>query len=287
MTKLFRYELRRVLCSKLFFVVLLVCLGFGCLTLTTVTVRGTAHTAPFSPWSFGDYLSRLLPLLCLGELCLVGVFTSRRERAVQTITCAAPVDPARYALVRWLAVLAGTVILWLAVIALALGFYGSLFGRLDYSGLILPALLTLLPPTVFCLGAGLALGRRSPALVYAVMGGVLLLCWLPLPQGLAFSLGGFFAQYPLELDHLDPMFSMTANLAGGRCLWFTAGAGILLYQLFQTKRNLKKPDPDFDPEWERSGWRQWKQQCRKAFHFGAHRPQKRRKAAASIAGRSS
>ena len=121
MLKLFQYELRRVLRSKLFFVALLVCLGYGWLTLTTVTVRGTAHTAPFSPWSFGDYLSRLLPLLYLGELCLVGVFTSRQERAVQAITRATPVASARYTLVRWGAVITGTLILWLAVIALALG----------------------------------------------------------------------------------------------------------------------------------------------------------------------
>ena len=128
MIKLFRYELRRVLLSKLFFMVLLVCLGFGWLTLTTVTIRGTAHTAPFSPWSFGDYLSRLLPLLCLGELCLVSVFTSRRERAAQIITHTTPIDPRRYALICWGAVLAGTLALWLCVIALALGFYMSLFG---------------------------------------------------------------------------------------------------------------------------------------------------------------
>ncbi|MDE6280478.1 MAG: hypothetical protein K2M15_01585, partial [Oscillospiraceae bacterium] len=132
MIKLFRYELRRVLLSKLFFVVLLVCLGFGWLTLTTVTIRGTAHTAPFSPWSFGDYLSRLLPLLCLGELCLVSVFTSRRERAVQIITQTTPINPGRYALIRWGAVLVGTLALWLCVIVLAVGFYVSLFGWQDY-----------------------------------------------------------------------------------------------------------------------------------------------------------
>lgn len=85
MTKVFRHELRRVLLSRLFFGVLLVCLGYGWLTLATVTVRGVAHTAPFSPWSFGDYLGRLLPLLCLGELSFVSVFTSRRERAVQPV----------------------------------------------------------------------------------------------------------------------------------------------------------------------------------------------------------
>lgn len=86
------------------------------------------ETVPVSPWSFGDYLARILPLLCLGELCLVSVFTSRRERAVQVITQTAPVDPGRYALIRWGAVLAGTLALWLCVIVLAVGFYVSLFG---------------------------------------------------------------------------------------------------------------------------------------------------------------
>ena len=239
MTKLFRYELRRILPSKLFAVVLLVCLGYGWLTLTTVTIRGTAHTAPFSPWSFGDYLSRLLPLLCLGELCLVSVFTSRRERAVQIITQTAPIDPGRYALIRWGAVLVATLALWLCVIALALGFYVSLFGRQDYGELAAPVLLTLLPAGLFCLGAGWTLGRRHPALIYAVMGVVLLLCWLPLPQALAFSMNSFFAQHPLELDYLDPAFSVPAGLAGGRCLWLAAGVGLLLYQLLPAQRNWK------------------------------------------------
>lgn len=236
MNKLFRYELRRVLLNKLFFVVLLVCLCFGWLTLTTVTIRGTAHTAPFSPWSFGDYLSRLLPLLCLGELCLISVFTSQRERAVQIITQTAPINPGWYALIRWGAVSVGTLSLWMCAIGLALGFYVSLFGWQDYGVLVTPALLTLFPAGAFCLGVGWTLGQHNPALIYAVMGAVLLLCWLPLPQDLAFSMNCFFVQHPLELDHLDPAFSVHASLAGGRCLWLAAGAGLLLYQLLPTQR---------------------------------------------------
>lgn len=132
--------------------------------------------------------------------------------------------------------LAGTLALWLCVIALALGFYMSLFWWQDYGELAAPALLTLLPAGLFCLGAGWTLGRRSPAFVYAVMGVLLLLCWLPLPQELALSMGGFFAQYPLGLDRLDPAFSMPAGVAGGRCLWFAAGAGPLLCQLLPGQR---------------------------------------------------
>lgn len=239
MAKIFRHELHRVLVNKLFFVVLLVCLGCGWLTLTTVTVRGAAHTAPFSPWSFGDYLSRLLPLLCLGELCFVSVFTSRRERAAQIITRTTPVNPAGYALIRWGAVLAGTLVIWLCVIALAVGFYAALFGWEDYGALAAPALLVLLPSAVFCLGAGWAMGRHSPALVYAAMGVTLLLCWLPLPQWLAFPTDGFFTRYPTELGCLDPGFSAPAGLVWGRLLWLAVGMALLLFQLLPEWKNLK------------------------------------------------
>ena len=63
MGKIYLYELRRTVRSKFFWGLLAVCLFFGWNTLKTATIRGAAHTAPFSPWSFGAYLSRLLPLL--------------------------------------------------------------------------------------------------------------------------------------------------------------------------------------------------------------------------------
>ena len=34
--------------------------------LHAVTILVLSHTAPFSPWRFGDYLSQMLPLLCMG-----------------------------------------------------------------------------------------------------------------------------------------------------------------------------------------------------------------------------
>lgn len=63
MGKIYLYELRRTVRSKFFWGLLAVCLFFGWNTLKTATIRGAAHTAPFSPWSFGAYLARLLPLL--------------------------------------------------------------------------------------------------------------------------------------------------------------------------------------------------------------------------------
>ena len=76
MTKIFRYECRRLLWNKFFFGLMAVLLFYGWLTLNTATILGMAHTAPFSPWSFGDFLSRILPLLWIGTLFFLTFFTS-------------------------------------------------------------------------------------------------------------------------------------------------------------------------------------------------------------------
>ena len=58
MYKIFWYECRRLLGNKFFFGILLILLFYGWQILDRVTILGVAHTAPFSCWSFGDYLSR-------------------------------------------------------------------------------------------------------------------------------------------------------------------------------------------------------------------------------------
>jgi len=226
--KIFRYELRRLLFNKLFFGILAVSLAYGWLTLTSVTVLGTANTAPFSPWSFGEYLSRLLPMICLGELFFLSFFTSRQERRAAAITRAAPVSRRKYAAVRCGAVLAGTAVLALCIVGLCWGFYFRLFGWTGFVDLLAPLVLTLLPAVVFCLGCGWALGRIHPARVYGLMAVVFLLSWIPLPQTLSFSLSGFFTGYPSALGTLDPAFSVPGPVLWGRAAYLIAGAAALM-----------------------------------------------------------
>ena len=80
MHKIFHYELRRLLWNKFFFGLLAVTLFYAYQVFTGEIILGVAHTAPFSPWSFGCYLSRLLPLLWVGELFFLSFFTAGRER---------------------------------------------------------------------------------------------------------------------------------------------------------------------------------------------------------------
>ena len=246
MNKIFRYELRRLLWNKLFFGILLVSLGYGWLTLTGPVIRGVAHTAPFSLWSFGYYLSQTLPLICLGELFFLAFFFSKEERLLRPLTQATPVKWQRYIALRCGAVLTATAILCLCVAALAVGFFVSLFGWMIYGELILPALLSLIPPIAFCLGAGLMLSYMNHGLTYILMAAVLLLSALPLPTAASFSLSGFFSQFPLTLDTLDPVFHIPVWVAISRIALTLLGSAFAIsavsMQKYRPRQSVTSPE---------------------------------------------
>ncbi|WP_295626275.1 hypothetical protein [uncultured Intestinimonas sp.] len=199
MGKIFGYECRRLLWNKFFVGLLLVLLFYGWQVLTGATLLGVAHTAPFSPWSFGDYLGQMTPLLWIGALFFLTFFTSGKARRAAVLTDATQADPRRYALARSAAALAGTALLALACLGEAAVFYGACFDWYGWGELALPALAALVPPLVFALGSGWLLGQVRPWLVYAWMPLPLLVRALPLPEALGLWDGSLFAEYPLTL----------------------------------------------------------------------------------------
>ena len=89
MLKIYFYECRRFLFNKFFAGLSLTLLFYGWQVLNRVTVLGVSHTAPFSAWSFGDYLCRLLPFLWIGTLLFLTFFTSPAARRAAVLTRAA------------------------------------------------------------------------------------------------------------------------------------------------------------------------------------------------------
>ncbi len=217
MCKIFGYECKRLLWNKFFFGLVMILLFYGWQVLSGVTILGVSHTAPFSPWSFGDYLSRMLPLLWIGALFFLTFFISPKARRVAVLTHAVKMAPGRYALARYAAALVGTVILALFCLAEAAVFYGTYFDWYRWGELLVPALITLLPPLAFALGSGWLLGRIKPWLVYGWMFIPFLCRVLPLPEVLGLWDGSFFIQYPLALGELDPVFTMPANMVLVQC----------------------------------------------------------------------
>ena len=227
MRKIFRYECRRLLLNKFFAGLVLVLLAYGATVLESATILGVSHTAPFSPWSFGDYLSRMLPLLWVGASFFLTFFTSGRARRAMALTDAAPMDARRYAWARCAAALAGTALLALSCLLGAAVFYGRYFGWYAWGSLLLPALATLVPALVFALGCGWLLARIRPWLLYPWMLLPFAVSALPLPEALGLWNGSLFTALPLTLGTLDPTFTLPASAVVAQLVLLTAGTAAL------------------------------------------------------------
>ena len=227
MFKIFRYEWKRFVWNRFFFGLLLVLLFYGWQVLDRVTILGVSHTATFSHWSFGDYLSRVFPLLWVGTLFFLTFFTSARARRAAMLTDAASAPPRRYALARCSAALAAVCLLALACLLEAAMFYGRYFGWHDWETLALPALVALAPPLVFALGSGWLLGRVRPWLLYVWMLVPFVCRALPLPDALGLWDGSFFTEYPLTASAPDPDFVLPLSVLPAQAALLVAGAALL------------------------------------------------------------
>lgn len=237
MGKIFGYELRRLLWNKFFVGFVLVLLFYGWQVLNRVTILGVAHTAPFSPWSFGHYLSRMLPLLWIGTLFFLTFFTSRAERRRAVLTSATPVKPSIYGLTRCAAALTGSVLLTLCCVGEAAIFYSLYFSWYSWETLLFPTLVTLVPPLIFALGSGWLLGRLRPWLLYPWMILPFLLIVLPSPDLFGLLSGTVFVDYPLTIGVLDPAFSLPIETVLTQCALFLMGIVFLMIHPIKDKRH--------------------------------------------------
>ena len=234
MIKIFLYECKRLIFNKFFCGILFVLLFYGWQVLSNATILGVSHTAPFSAWSFGDYLSRMLPLLWIGVLFFRTFFTSAKARRAAVLTDATQTSPRRYALARCSAALMGTVLLTLACLVEAAVFYGRYFGWYAWGELLVPTIVTLIPALVFALGSGWLLGRIRPWLIYVWMAVPFACMALPLPKTLSLWNGSFFTNYPLTLGILDPAFSLPVSVVLAQCGLLLCGIALLVYRSGKT-----------------------------------------------------
>ena len=234
MIKIFLYECKRLIFNKFFCGILFVLLFYGWQVLSNATILGVSHTAPFSAWSFGDYLSRMLPLLWIGVLFFLTFFTSAKARRAAVLTDATQTSPRRYALARCSAAHMGTVLLTLACLVEAAVFYGRYFGWYAWGELLVPTIVTLIPALVFALGSGWLLGRIRPWLIYVWMAVPFACMALPLPKTLSLWNGSFFTNYPLTLGILDPAFSLPVSVVLAQCGLLLCGIALLVYRSGKT-----------------------------------------------------
>jgi len=232
LTKIFKYELKRLVVNRFFFALLVISLVYSYIVLSGNIIIGIAHTAPFSSWSYGMYLASVLPLLLITLLFFITFLYSSQENRVKQITLATQMNPRKYCLIKCATIAVGYFIISLSVIVLSFVFYGWVFRFFAFSDFIVPIIVTLTPALLFIFGLGLIAGSVHPNILYALMAVVILLGLLPLP--LFFDIYGTraFSEYPLTLPIGpigEPEFVMPLLFVLGRVMFSVTGVLMMLY----------------------------------------------------------
>ena len=226
MSRIFWYELKRLLFNRLFLALLIITGIYSYMILSREIILGIAFTAPFSSWSYAAYLANLLPLLAITLLFFITFMYSNHEKQVRQLTFATPVDPISFVLIKCSAAAAGFLIISLFVIVLGMVFLTVLFRFYYFGDFIIPIVVTIIPCLLFILGAGLLLGGIYVNILYLLMIAALLFAFLPLPAFFDLYGAKLFSTYPLTLavgPNGEPAFTLPVSFILGRFSFCTAG----------------------------------------------------------------
>jgi hypothetical protein len=227
--KIFGYEAKRLLWNKFYVILFAITLIYGWYTLFGEVIMGISNTAPFSPWSFGYYLAQVMPVQLVCILFFITYIYSAKEKRVQQLTLATSVDTVKYLLVRIAVIGIGYLLLCIGILALSFGYYSVMFQLKDFTALLLPALVILIPPVIFVLGIGLLAGRIHNSLVYGLMAVIFISSYIGLPYAIDLTGGSVFLRYPVILGTLDPAFTLPISFILGRIGYVAIGLLLICY----------------------------------------------------------
>ena len=227
--KVFLYELRRLLINK-FTAGFVAMIGFySYWIMQNETILGTANTAPFSSWSFGVYLTRVLQLMLAALLFFISFLYSKQAQAVNILIDVTSVKVVHYRFLRYGTVAAAFFFLTLIPIGYAFWFYGVTFRFTEFQTLIGPLIFVIFPTFLLTMGLGILGGRIHPVIVFVLMALVLLISFVPLPNWFDFFGSAFLTSYPTQADRLDPDFYVSALQLISKVLCTAAGIVLTIF----------------------------------------------------------
>ncbi len=243
MSKVFYYELKRMLLNKVFLTMLLVNGLFAWFILSTDIIRGIAYTAPFSGWSYCAYLGKTLPLAMVTILLLLSAYYGRKQKQLEVLTLATPVTAARQMLLRTAAAGVCFVLIFLLITTLAAFFYRAFFRYTDFAMFFLPSLLIALPCFFFLTGLGQLLASLHRGMLYALMLIAFIVAYCGIQTAFDLFGAGYFSARPLMLSvgaDGEPAFMLSAAFCAARLLYLAAGAVCFYFTTVLMARKSRK-----------------------------------------------
>ncbi|MDS0527740.1 hypothetical protein NNC19_18785 [Clostridium sp. SHJSY1] len=239
MIRLLKYELKRLIINKFFLGLLIISAFYSYQVMGGDIILGVANTAPFSGWSYGEYLAKELPILLVTLLFFVSFLYSRQEKSVQTLTKATPINPFKFQMLRYGTIIIGFLLISVIPIGYSMWFYKVNFHFTDFESLVFPTVITLLPAMLFVLGLGVLGGRFNQGIIFVFMVAVILLSYFQLPYVIDLLGGSFLERYPASLDIVEPAFTIPVSVLIGKAIYCLSG--LIMMILFTGKKESAKP----------------------------------------------
>lgn len=234
--KLLKYELKRLIINKFFLGLIIISAIYSYEVMTSDIILGVANTAPFSGWSYGEYLAKVLSILLVTLLFFISFLYSKQEKNVQDLTRATPIDQFKFQMLRFGTIIIGFVLISMIPILYSVWFYSVNFHFLSFGGLVLPAFITLVPSMLFVFGIGSLGGRYHQGVIFGLMAAVLLVNYVQLPYEVDLFGGNFFEKYPMSLSVVEPTFSIPIDVAIGKLIFGLTGLLMIILSATTKKK---------------------------------------------------
>lgn len=173
--KVLKYDVLKLAYNKKYFYMVLIESLFACYILVRFISGGKDGTAPFSKWTYSEFLSLIGPFLSVILVLLCMSVFSEKEIAVRKIIFSAPLSETKYYLLKASAITAVFAFAASLSILLSFAYYAYYFNFYAYDEFTLPIVLFMLPSQIFVLGLALAAGRINSRLLYPLLPLVLFL----------------------------------------------------------------------------------------------------------------
>lgn len=166
---LIRYEIKRLIFTKKYFYMVLLLAILTIDILMRLIIDGFCSTAPFSKWSYTEFITLFSPILLIILILLCTSIFSQKEETVKSILYSAPISEAKYYMIKCTAIALVFIITAAVPVIISFLYYAFLFGYTKYQYFILPILLFMVPCSVFIFGFSIVLGKISGKLLYALI----------------------------------------------------------------------------------------------------------------------
>jgi len=172
--------LKRIVLTKIFAGYLFVLAAYAFYIINTRTILGVRGTAPYSEWSFCDFLTMIsLPLNTI-LLFFVSVLFTKRERNTRKILLSTPLYDRFYLVTLAVAPVCAYLIAAILAITVCFGSYAGLFSYENFCSLLPFAAVLLLPQMFLFLGIGLLFCRIRPEAAYVIIAFLLFISFIGL-----------------------------------------------------------------------------------------------------------